>query len=58
MDEKEIRRFCLEKAIEIFSWRKEFFFRKNYGPLQLADVIYRFITEGKVEEFELPGTKG
>lgn len=57
MTEEEIRKFCVEKAVEIFSWRRDFFFKKEYGPLQLADLIYQFIKEGQVKEFDLPGTK-
>lgn len=55
--EKDIalRKFCVEKAVEIFSWHQNFFYNNDHGPLQLAEVIYTFIKEGKLERFPLPG---
>lgn len=56
MNEQELRIFCLEKAIEILSWRKNFL-RQEHNPIELAQLLYVYITEGQVSEFSLPGTR-
>lgn len=53
----ELRRYCIDKAIEIFSWRKEFFLKEGSGPIDYAEVLYQYITTGEKNEFNLPGTR-
>lgn len=55
MKEDELRKFCLEKAIEIMSWRASFFFKQT--PIELAEILYRYITTGEILPIELPGTR-
>jgi hypothetical protein len=53
----EIRKFCLEKAIEIFNMKKNFFFKREEGPLEYAEVLYSYITTGTITDFQLPGMR-
>ena len=53
----ELRKYCLEKAIEIFSLTKDFFFTHGEGPLEYAEVLYTYITTGNISDFKLPGMK-
>lgn len=57
MNEVELRKYCLEKAIEIFSWRKDFFINKRSTPIEYAEALYNYITTGEIPEFNLPGTR-
>ena len=40
MNEVELRKYCLDKAIEIFSWRKDFFISKGSTPIEYAEALY------------------
>lgn len=53
----ELRKYCLEKSIEIFSMNKGFFFNRGKGPLEYAAVLYDYITTGKVTDFKLPSMR-
>jgi hypothetical protein len=57
MNEVELRKYCLDKAIEIFSWRKDFFISKGSTPIEYAEALYKYITTGEKQEFNLPGTR-
>ena len=58
MNDIELRQYCLEKSIEILSWHKTYFPRKKLNPIDLADILFQYITTGKKIEFDLPGTRG
>lgn len=58
MNEVELRKYCLDKSIEILSWHKEFFPRKNLNPVELADILYIYLTTGEKRKFDLPGARG
>lgn len=51
----DLRKYCLEKSIEIFSLKKDFFFTQKEGPLEYAEVLYTYITTGVISDFKLPG---
>lgn len=53
----ELRKYCLDKAIEIFSWKKDFFISKGNTPIEYAEALYKYITTGEIPEFNLPGTR-
>lgn len=53
----KLRKYCLDKAIEIFSWRKDFFISKGNTPIEYAEALYKYITTGEIPEFNLPGTR-
>lgn len=57
MNEVELRKYCLDKSIEIFSWRKDFFISKGSTPIEYAEALYKYITTGEKQEFNLPGTR-
>lgn len=57
MNDIELRKFCLDKAIEILSWYKNFFPRKDLYPLIISEILYRYLTTGQIERFELPHTR-
>lgn len=54
MNEVELRKFCMEKAIEIYEWRKHILIQ-NYNPIELANIIYQYIRFGVVNDEPLPG---
>lgn len=57
MNEIELRKYCLAKAIEIFNWRKDFFINKGSTPIEYAKALYKYITTGEKREFNLPDTR-
>lgn len=57
MNDIELRKYCLEKSIEIFDMKKDRFFNRGEGPLEYAEVLYNYITTGKVVDFRLPGMR-
>jgi|UniRef100_UPI00359CAEFF hypothetical protein len=58
MNEIELRKYCLDKSIEILSWYKNFFPKKELHPLVISEILYRYLTTGQAEYFELPHTRG
>jgi hypothetical protein len=58
MNEIELRKYCLDKSIEILSWYKNFFPSKELHPLAISEILYRYLTTGQIEYFELPHTVG
>ena len=57
MTELEIRKYCLDKAIEILSWRTNFFPKKEHNPLIIAEAIYQYLKTGNIQEIKLPGSR-
>lgn len=53
----ELRKYCLDKAIEIFNMKKDFFLKLGEGPLEYAEVLYSYITTGTITDFQLPGMR-
>ena len=58
MNDIELRKYCLDKSIEILSWYKNFFPRKELHPLLISEILYRYLKTGQIEPFELPHTVG
>ena len=58
MNEVELRTYCLDKAIEILGWYKNFFPKKELHPLIISEILYRYLTTGQTEYFELPHARG
>ena len=58
MSDIELRKYCLDKAIEILSWYKSYFPKKDLHPLVIAEILYQYLTTGETNLFELPGTRG
>ena len=58
MNEIELRKYCLDKSIEILSWYKNFFPKKELHPLIISEILYRYLTTGQAEYFELPHSRG
>lgn len=54
MNEIELRKYCLDKAIEILGWYKQFLWMHNLDAIRLSDIIYRYLTTGNVESMGLP----
>ena len=42
MNEIELRKYCLDKAIEILGWYKNFFPKKELHPLIISEILYRY----------------
>ncbi|RGN41245.1 hypothetical protein DXB64_00020 [Bacteroides uniformis] len=45
MNEIELRKYCLDKAIEILGWYKNFFPKKELHPLIISELIPAFATQ-------------
>lgn len=58
MNDIELRKYCLDKAIEILGWYKQYFPKKELHPLLISEILYRYLKTGQVELFTLPGTRG
>ena len=54
MKEIELRKYCLDKAVEILGWYKQFLWTHNLDAIRLSDIIYRYLTTGIVESMGLP----
>lgn len=48
MSEKEIRIKCMELSVSILDWYKGLTPMPHYNPIELAEHIYRYVTEGEV----------
>ena len=54
MNEIELRKYCLDKAVEILGWYEGYLWKYNLSAVRLADIIYRYLTTGEVEDMGLP----
>lgn len=54
MNEIELRKYCLDKAVEILGWYERHLWTYNLSAIRLADIIYRYLTTGEVEDMGLP----
>lgn len=54
MNEIELRKYCLDKAVEILGWYEKYLWTYNLNAVRLADIIYRYLTTGEVEDMGLP----
>ncbi len=46
----ELRKFCLEKAMEILSWYN-CANRNNLNLMQLSEYIYLYLTKGEINDY-------
>lgn len=58
MNDIELRKFCLDKALEILSWYKNYFPKKDLHPLVISEILFQYLKTGKAHLFDLPGTRG
>nr|DAV67220.1 MAG TPA: hypothetical protein [Caudoviricetes sp.] len=58
MSDIELRKYCLDKAIEILSWYKSFCPKKELHPLAISEILYHYLLTGETNYFELPRTRG
>lgn len=56
MSELELRKYCLDQSIVILGWCTSYCPRKGLNPVDLADILYHYLTTGEKIEFVLPGT--
>lgn len=54
MNEIELRKYCLDKAVEILGWYERYLWTYNLNAIRLADIIYHYVTTGEVEDMGLP----
>ena len=54
MNDIELRKFSLEKAVEILSWYKNYHKVMEKSPIALAETIYQYLRTGKYEDCPLP----
>lgn len=48
MNEIELRKYCLDKSIEILSWYKNFFPKKELHPLIISEIRRFFIATSQL----------
>ena len=58
MSEIELRKYCLDKAVEILGWYKDYVWKHNLSAIRLADIIHRYLVTGQVEDMGLPHCSG
>ena len=58
MNDIELRKYCLDKAIEILGWYKQYFPKKELHPLLISEILYRYLKTGQVELFIFPALAG
>lgn len=54
-NEIELRKYCLDKAIEVYKENGKYPFAPNEGLIEYAEMLYTYITTGKITDFRLPG---
>lgn len=54
MNDIELRKYCLDKAVEILGWYKGFHWSHNLNAVRLADLLFRYLKTGEVQDLGLP----
>ena len=54
MNDIELRKYCLDKAVEILDWYKGYIWSYNLSAVRLADLLFRYLKTGEVQDLGLP----
>lgn len=54
MNDVELRKYSLDKAVEILSWYKNHHKVMDKNPMALAEAIYQYLRTGTYEDIPLP----
>lgn len=55
MNDIELRKYCLDKAVEILGWYGQHrIWLYNLSPVRLANILYNYLKSGEVEDLGLP----
>ena len=54
MNDVELRKYCLDKAVEILSWYKNHHRVMDKNPMALSEAIYQYLRTGTYEDLPLP----
>ena len=54
MNDIELRKYCLDKAVEILGWYNRYLWSHNLNAVRLADLLFRYLKTGEVQDLGLP----
>ena len=54
MNDIELRKYCLDKAVEILGWYNRYLWSHNLNAVRLADLLFRYLKTGEVQDLGRP----
>ena len=54
MNDIELRKYCLDKVVEILGWYKGYHWSHDLNAVRLADLLFSYLKTGEVQDLGLP----